>query len=371
MSAILYEIKARQREHDLIYCSFEQFTVDEGTSVSAQIVIDERVWHPYCIDDTRQRVIFTEIPTSVNLTEKAFAFQHQFSEARRLLAVPYEELLGLARQATMPETLIFIFSTGRCGSTLLNQIFNEIDGVNSLSEPDIPTNLTALRMIDPSRDKLYADILYATTRLQVHALMTPDTCYFGLKFRGQALELMDLYYQQFPDARYLFMYRHATQWARSMYSFVKKFGIPDMLNSEMTYMMAKTSGYSTVNKMAQYIDLSRSIFYIEEGFAVTWLHMMDMYLEAFKSGIPLFPLRYEDLTEKREILIPQLLEYCGIPTSYATQAMKGFDMDSQRGTILAQDVESERISVEQIARFQAVLQGHPVVKSPDFRLPSC
>lgn len=55
--------------------------------------------------------------------------------------------------------------TGRCGSTLLSHVFNELGDVQSLSEPDVATQLCTARRADGSRDAELRALLDATVLL--------------------------------------------------------------------------------------------------------------------------------------------------------------------------------------------------------------
>src|ERR1051325_7084918 len=91
----------------------------------------------YCLDFENRQALFVETPPECDLSRAPFLYQAQYDAARRLIQIPYETLHRLAAEVVLdPSRLILIYSVGRCGSTLVSHAFNEVEGVESLSEPD-------------------------------------------------------------------------------------------------------------------------------------------------------------------------------------------------------------------------------------------
>src|SRR3712207_7974264 len=70
------------------------------------------------------------------------------------------------RSTLFPYTTLFrslIYSTGRCGSTLVSRAFNQADSIISLSEPDVYTQIQARRAVDASRDTETSDLVRSCT----------------------------------------------------------------------------------------------------------------------------------------------------------------------------------------------------------------
>lgn len=73
----------------------------------------------------------------------------QFERARRIVISPIDAFHKLAEEVGDPKgELIFVTNTARCGSTLINQIFEETEVCIGFSEPD------ALNAIATYKDKL-------------------------------------------------------------------------------------------------------------------------------------------------------------------------------------------------------------------------
>jgi len=62
------------------------------------------------------------------------------------------------------------------------------------------------------------------------------------------------------------------------------------------------------------------------------------YLDAHRRGLNISALRYEDLVARPLDMCRIVLEYCNFPVSLAERAVKAFDIDSQRSSVLSKSV---------------------------------
>ena len=92
-----------------------------------------------------------------------------------------------------------------------------------------------------------------------------------------------------------------------------------------------------------------------------------------EQNIPILPVRYEDLNSNRFGIVAQLFEYCDLPNTSVTPALKAFERDSQAGTTIARDQANRgnvtTLDESDIAQIVAIVALHPVIKSPDFIIP--
>ena len=71
-----------------------------------------------------------------------FFYINQFNHCRKLIQVPLKHFIRLMketeeqRKEQMDFNLILLSNTGRCGSTLLTQLFEKLPGTVSISEPE-------------------------------------------------------------------------------------------------------------------------------------------------------------------------------------------------------------------------------------------
>lgn len=367
--AILYTILDRQRYSDVSYTTPDHFTLDAGTPADPERLTNEVGWTPYCLDDPNRRVLFVDMPPDTDLSKKAFAYDAQFRLATRVLAVPYEALERAAALVKPPENMIFVFSTGRCGSTLLNHVLNTVEGVFCLSEPDIYSNLSLLRGQQPGRDAELTMILKSCTLLWSQTATWAGATTFGSKFRSQAVAIMDLFAEAFPDARNIFMYREAVAWAGSFYRYLRRFGYDEVYASRDD-LIEGWSGLATrdTTVMDAMIPVDQAEVTLAEFFAPFWVYHLELYRKSIDRGMSLYPLRYEELVSQPEATLRSLFEHCRLDVPSLDAVMTVFAEDSQKGTALERDHADADMSAEHEALFRTALGRHPVYHDPDLRL---
>ena len=93
---------------------------------------------PYCLDFARRRAIYVGGVNSRDAQQAPFYYLHLRRNAQFILSVPWEHGSLFSEERRSP---IFLFSPGRCGSTLLGRIMFEA-GIANVSEPDFYTQAT-------------------------------------------------------------------------------------------------------------------------------------------------------------------------------------------------------------------------------------
>ncbi len=137
-------ITGKQRPHPVAPVSLDDFRYQEGDEVDPAIVAQESNISLYCVDHPQRRAIFVETPPDLDLAAAPFLYQTQYDAAQRLIAVPYDVLDRIVDEVHIDaRQLILVYSTGRCGSTLVSHALNQARGVVGFSEPDVYTQLTS------------------------------------------------------------------------------------------------------------------------------------------------------------------------------------------------------------------------------------
>jgi hypothetical protein len=373
MSARYLNILEKHRGHPGMIASISDFTVTDGEAVAASVVLAPNI-SLYCFDDTAKEAIFVELPEGVDLSQAPFVYYMQYEQAKRLIAVPYAEFRQVAHTLPPVEHLIMVYIGGRSGSTLISNIFNELDDVVSLSEPDVGTQFLHLRHAGAMSDADLRDLLDCTLRMLFKPTPFKTPSIYALKLRSEALRVMDLYQAAFPQAKNLFSYRDAVGFVASFYRVFKRDDgvdngepidefFPDfsaMLLQDATPMRAYLAPDATSVDLVEYMTL-------------WWLAIMEWYLGQHTQGIPALPVSYADLNTKREATLKAIFEYCGLPTEQIPQALHAYERDSQAGTFLAREKPSEgnkfQFNETQLESIRAVLARHPVIKVSDFVAP--
>lgn len=363
MSATAFDIIDRTKASPVFLAQRSDFLVDAGQDVPAQVVIDDPNVSLYCFDDKAQAAIFVETPPDVHVASAPFTYQAQYEYATRLITLPYDEFHQLADALPDPDNLILIYSVGRCGSTLISQALDAVEGVSSLSEPDAYTQITFMRYMDGSRIDDYRRLIRSSTRF-----LGKHSPTLALKFRSTVIHVGDLFYDVYPQAHNLFLYRNARTWLQSMTS-LNNTVIGDIPEEEQDLDFVANLAPMTSDFVARY---GRDPLPVEFT-SLLWLSEMDKYLKLHAQGIPFWATRYEDIKAQPQAVLAALCETCGLGAAAVEQAYSVFGKDSQAGTPLSQDNLRRNappsLGDDDYAILDAILRDHPLIQSADFVAP--
>ena len=130
MTANLLVIKSRKRQNPLAPADPSDFEFSEGQDVDPQTIVTKPLTSLYCLDHANQRALFVETASGVDLSQAPFFYQAQYENTVNLFSVPYETLHQLAKEIPLnSQSLIFVYSVGRAGSTLLGSALNAVDEI--------------------------------------------------------------------------------------------------------------------------------------------------------------------------------------------------------------------------------------------------
>ncbi|WP_134678850.1 hypothetical protein [Paracoccus ravus] len=163
-------------------------------------------------DPKRQEAVWVRTPALKDPREGAFYYQSIRQHAAEAIDVPYRHLAPW--EGTLPAIPIFVFSIGRCGSTLFSQI-SKAAGLPTWSEPDSFTNLvrmTEIRRNEQLRHKLARVALNDLAR-KVRNEGGPD--YFAVKLRSHVSFICTQLAAQHADSKSYFLVRDPVPWAKS------------------------------------------------------------------------------------------------------------------------------------------------------------
>lgn len=373
MTVQILTINEKHRQGPGDHASLRDFTLSEGETIEDDSLLLQPNVSLYCLDDATHRAIFVELSPDVDISTAPFVYGVQYEQAQRLLAAPYETFQQVARALPEVEKLILVYISGRSGSTLLSHVLNELDGVLSLSEPDVANQFVHLRALDGSRDAELRDLLDCTVRMLSKPTPFKSAHTFALKFRSETLQVMDLYQATFPQAKNLYLYRDAIGFAASFYRVFNKAGFAGSWSRREFVTAYSAMMRYDFERLAALVDPAIEELSTPQQLAIWWLAIMEWYLAQYGRGIPVLAVRYADLTAHREQVITAILEYCGLPTNQIAKSLRAFERDSQAGTFLAREKPSEgnafKFTGEQIAEITEILARHPVIREADFIAP--
>jgi len=207
-SAHLLKINERRTDVSLGLASVRDFTVSYVDSVVTKFHMDGSII--YCCDIDSERVWYTLVERPAETLAAPFLFQAQRQHAVAILSLPWE-LLPVREQFPDPQP-VFVFSVGRCGSTLLAALLKAV-GRGSVSEPDFLTQLAALNPTERRRIGTRA----------IHTIISAGTASLArlcgrravVKLRHHCNKIWGELATAVPGCRIVFMLRDRLSWARS------------------------------------------------------------------------------------------------------------------------------------------------------------
>ena len=369
MSTNLLEITARKRRDPFAVADPADFEFLEGPDIDPQAVITNPLISLYCLDHANQRALFVETTPGVDLSQSPFLYQAQYENTVRLIGVPYETLHDLVRGISLDEQkLILVYSVGRTGSTLLGAALNAVEGIVGLSEPDVFTQLVALREWDGSNDAEFSALVESCMKFLCKPTeQTPDPRGWVIKFRSFAIELGDLLYKHFPNTKNIFLYRNAEAWLNSQ---LRVFGDTE---GDIGFRTWAQGWFSTlVPAVAEYVRTGGPLLTYPSLFTKLWLNTLERYMSLHSAGMPGLAIRYEDMKASPHETLQKIFEYCDLPMKNMDAVYQVLEKDSQAGSGMSQEALRHKISGLTDAQWADLfreLQAHPTIQSPDFILP--
>jgi hypothetical protein len=367
-------IAAKHRQRIGYLASLNDFTLQDGGPTDPRVIIDRVNTSLYCFDDAQRQAIFVELPPEVDLTAAPFTYQTQYERALRLIAVPYATFLELADAVPPVQRPIFVYITGRSGSTLLHHVFNASGVVASLAEPDVATQLVTLRRASaPQREPELRLLARGAVRFLFRSHHTEGVQAHALKLRSQGVRVMDLFQEIFPQARNIFLYRNAIGYTNSFYRLFRMLDMPEILSFATLRSWFDDILAADPTHLLPYLGAGRQSLSVVEQIVLWWISVMEWYLSQVARDIPAVAVRYEDLTRLREQVLTPLFSTCGLPESAVLGGLRAFERDSQAGSQIAREdpeaAQAFNLSDDQIRAVTAILERHPVLRTPDYVAP--
>ncbi len=289
-----------------------------------------------------------------------FVFRNQLELAHELVTIPLRHFVALSHMVPDLDPnvkTLLLSNTGRCGSTLLSRILEQLDGrVLSMSEPDAYTHINqrGKSMTEP-----LDDLLRASFRLQVNKKGTvkEGVRLVVIKLRGPSMGLIPDVARAAPDILHAFLYRNPRgNIASTITMFRTFFKTMDLkLSSNLRRTFLTRMEPVMIEGMKNEKALREVIAYVERnlteiGFvAIFWALKINCILECKRRGVDLMLLTYDELVSNPAETMLRLLEHCGlVPPPPLEKALATLGEDSQDGTPLSRELVKK---VKMSARF--------------------
>jgi hypothetical protein len=338
-----------------------------------QLPVDKILENPhitlYGLDFENRWAVFVETPADIDLSQAPFYFNTQLKKAKRVLTIPFETMIQMAKSVTIDDNrLIFIYSVGRCGSTLASQIFAQIPGVINISEPYALSQLVIARNTRKAREDELVALLEAAICLLCKT--EADTAWV-VKGQSFVIELGDWLHNIYPHTKNLFLYRHAETWLqsglRAYSSFVEE---TDEKYRAREKQRRELLG-SLVPSIAQYdaeLPLSHAGM-----LALMWITTMERYVQCSRMGIEMLAIRYASWLSAPRKTAETMLEYCGCKPTEMTAIYETLNRDSQADSHLSREAlqQHNRVMDElELEELHLFLEKHAFINEADIEVPN-
>lgn len=369
MSADLMEITARSKRWSADLSALSDFSLRPSGQISATDLLASPDWTLYCLDVPSRQALFVELPPGSDLSEAAFVYSQQFTTARRAALMGFEEFVAAGHRIAPPAGLTFLFSTGRCGSTLASRILSQIPEVWSLSEPDYLTNLAVARLT-LGEDEI-ADLVRAATLWTCRPPNRRSPESIVIKPRSEPVLIANACQRAFPGSHNLFMYRDHLGYVNSCFRFAQRIIGPEDFSAEEAWrpIWDFVMVGQPITALEEWFSPDHGPIGWEEFLTLVWDLRIDGYLRALRQGMTFTALHYDDLNTDRAQETGRLLEACGISTRHLDRAMTAFAEDSHKGSVGANTTPARPLSAEETARAAGLLARMGRRTYADERLP--
>jgi hypothetical protein len=228
----------------------------------------------------------------------------------------------------------------------------------------------AIRERDGSNDAEVSELLQSCTKVLCKSPKHSSFPFtWAIKFRSFGIEIADLMFKHFPDAKTIFLYRDAETWLRSA---VRAFVQDDINSAE--YLAAIQASLSPlvplIDKRFSEKGVSLSIAKIG---TLMWLSVMECYLKLNQQAVPMLAVRFKELISLPKQTIKEVFKYCNIPTTDLEVVFQILDRDSQAGTVLSRaNIQKNQFELPDdfMAEVERTLLEHPTIQTPHFVVPN-
>lgn len=169
--------------------------------------------HIHHIDSERSEVFWCAVSDQTDVMRHPFYYQGIRANAVEGVSVSFEHLS--AWQRPLQARPVFIFSIGRCGSTLFSNVCGAA-GLQSWSEPDSFTNLATDQNLRENPWIFRALSRVALNDLADKAAIAGQAS-FGLKLRSHVTPICEELCTHHPDSLCFFLVRDPIDWAKSVH----------------------------------------------------------------------------------------------------------------------------------------------------------
>ena len=294
--------------------------------------------------------------------------------------MPLKTLHALAEKLGDPTLpVVWMTSTGRCGSTILCQMFENIPGTMALAEPDAPQNVIYLRKKNIITQSEYENLLRSTIR--VLCKPHPGIDRICIKPTPIGVGMMTDMIKLFPNIKHLFLYRNCRETVSSWLALLgsipalrvtRMFVDNETVASIVPYFRQELHHY-TIYKYKDSLQIPVKNVNTIGTMTHMWANFMLIARDALSRDKNILPIKFEILSSAPRETCRSIFDAVGIDVKHLDGAVTAFEKDSHRGTVVSQKRikadPSKQISDADRTRADMILSSYSLpFMGQDFRL---
>ena len=308
-----------------------------------------------------------------------FFYVAQFLFARNVIKMPITEFVTLAERIGDPKVpVIWVSNTGRCGGTMLCQLFETVPGTLLIHEPHSPLNLSHLQENRALNSTQYEAVLKSIIR--VICKPREGVKSFCVKHDVLCTIMMKDIARLMPNIRQVYIYRNSLKTINSWLSVMESEPFLIVMKS-----CANTDWFSNVFPYFRYLERNYFISVLKTFketyvsadantacvFAYMWSLCMLIARDAIARDRSILPVKYEDIIARPMETVRQLFENLDIDVIHVDGAVNSMKRDSQRDSVVSRDrlASSEYLSTADRIKIDSILLKFNLpLLSEDFRI---
>lgn len=307
--------------------------------------------------------LFVEVPHNYDIFDchqSPFIHNGQFSESIRIITMPITSLIRCAADLGDPKCkVVWLHSTGRCGSTAMSIVFDSIPNCTTLSEPMcLFTARNEASMIYNTKtyrkyvtSDTYRNMVVATTRMMCKPNQHNSDILFIKNQTMSGVFDVPILEKEFPDHYQLYLYRDCLNTVQSHIRSLNQHFFLDIIlklrsNACLRYLirtpailLRSLAAPDTIDSNAWLKESKNQLAMTGFGLLVIqwacYCHHYSQLVTDNKSKVR--AIRYEDVVGSKHATLTMLFDFCEISLDYVDSAKKSLEKDSQEGTVLSQN----------------------------------
>ncbi|MGI9326307.1 MAG: sulfotransferase, partial [Pseudomonadales bacterium] len=294
-----------------------------------------------------------------------------FEHAKKLVVLSFDEIKGILPILPDPSPLIVIANPARSGSTLLQHMLNQVNGVVSLGEPNPALYVRYFRdIVERTCTHSEAEEMLSWSIRLLTAPWAGQTVV--LKLRASEMPLLSLLHELRPDAKTIMIYRDAfavgASW-KNQASNWETWGSDFELEEVSSTFLSTKQTQETIRRWMNLSSLDRVPQVIAS--LSLWMTSMESYLLALEDGMSALTVRYDDLINQPDTALKKLFSYLELDHKEINSALAVMSEDSQLGTVMARKnglKNQSSLNDDEMRWINEALALHPMGLSAEMEL---